>query len=93
MKNKKLKLWEKLPKGGVILEPGSTKKYKTGSWREKIPVRDPKKCINCLLCANFCPENCIKVKNGKISHTDYFYCKGCGICARECPQKAIKMKK
>lgn len=83
---------QNLSKGAVIIEPGSTAKYKTGTWRNQIPILNKKKCKNCLLCANFCPENCIKFKENKISHIDYFYCKGCGICAQECPNKAIAMK-
>ncbi|MEW6407360.1 MAG: 4Fe-4S binding protein [Patescibacteria group bacterium] len=91
--NKKISKNQQWPKGAVIDKPGSTSEYKTGSWRNQIPILDKKKCKNCLLCANFCPENCIKIKEGKISHIDYAYCKGCGICAHECPNKAIVMKK
>lgn len=88
----KLKTWKEIPIGGIIDRPGSSKDYKTGTWRSQTPFLDKKKCRNCLLCANFCPENCIVVKDGKISHIDYQYCKGCGLCAFECPVKAIKMK-
>lgn len=88
-KNKK---WEKLNIGAKIDKPGSSKNYQTGSWRNKIPVHNKKKCDNCGDCVAFCPEDCIIAKNNKISHIDYKYCKGCGICARECPQKAFTMK-
>lgn len=90
---KKLKTSKELPPGGIIIEPGSSRAYNTGSWRTQIPLLDRKKCINCFTCVNFCPEDCIKVKEGKLSHIDYFFCKGCGICARECPVKAIAMKR
>jgi len=79
--------------GGVINKAGSSLDYKTGDWKTFHPEIDFKKCTNCLTCSVFCPENCIKVKQGKISHIDMNYCKGCGICATECPFKAIVMKK
>jgi len=42
-------------------------------------------CENCFI---FCPEGCIKEKDGKFE-IDYDYCKGCLICEEECPVKAI----
>lgn len=87
-----MKKWQDLPSGGNIIEPGSSRKNKTGSWRSQVPILDRKKCTNCMKCVNFCPEPCIMVKKGKISHIDMNYCKGCGICAQECPEGAIKMK-
>jgi len=55
------------------------------------PVWDKNKCVHCGLCAVYCPDNAIPVKDGKRLETNFDYCKGCGICARECPVKAIKM--
>ena len=66
---------------------------KTGSWRVYKPIFDKKKCIKCLRCWIFCPENTIKKeKDGTIS-IDYEYCKGCGICSSECKVKAITMER
>jgi len=80
--------------GGKIEDAGNSKKRNTGKWREGArPEHDAVKCINCLRCVNFCPENAIKVKDGKIISIDYNKCKGCGICANECPVGAIKMIK
>ena len=89
--NKKLSAKE-MPIGGNILTKGSSLEYKTGDWKTYKPVRDKTKCTNCMLCGIYCPENCIKLKDGKIQDPDLDYCKGCGICAKECPFKAITMK-
>ncbi len=88
----KKKGWKEIPKGGLILEAGSSAKYKTGDWRSERPIRDDEKCIHCLLCWIYCPDNAIKVEDGKIKEIDYDYCKGCGVCARECPVDCIEMK-
>lgn len=87
-----MKGWKEIPEGGLILEPGNSMKYKTGSWRAKKPNRDDDKCIHCLVCWAYCPDGAIIVKDGKIDHIDYDYCKGCGICAKECPKEVITME-
>ena len=79
----------KLTAGAVIIEPGSSAKYETGSWRNFCPVVDEKKCTGCGMCWLFCPDSA--VKKGKPATIDLRYCKGCGICANECPFKAIIM--
>jgi pyruvate ferredoxin oxidoreductase delta subunit len=78
---------KEMPLGTVIDSPGCSREYKTGGWRNLIPVRNAEKCTNCLICWIYCPEGCIKVKDGKITEIDLDYCKGCGICAEECPVK------
>ncbi len=96
----KLKTAKQIPIGGKIIEAGNSKEFKTGSWKAKMPVRDKKKCIDCMRCAVFCPDMAIKVKKVKvdgrekmkIDYTDMDYCKGCGICDIECPVKAIRME-
>ena len=89
-KIEELKGWKQIPIGGLILEAGSARHYKTGSWRMRKPVHDEKKCINCLLCWIYCPDSAILVKDGKVVGIDYDHCKGCGICSRECPSKPGK---
>ncbi len=93
MATKKKPGWKELPIGGIILEAGSAKEFKTGDWATKKPVHIPEKCINCLFCWMNCPDNAIIVKDGKVVGIDYDHCKGCGICMYECPVKgkAIKM--
>jgi pyruvate ferredoxin oxidoreductase delta subunit len=75
--------------GAVIRAPGSTSKYKTGSWRVFRPVIDQKKCIKCSTCWRVCPDAAIFVGKGENYRVNYDYCKGCLICARECPADAI----
>lgn len=88
-----LKTWKELPTGGIIEKGGTAKEYNTGSWRTFKPIRDEKKCTNCLLCWIYCPDTSISVKDGKFLEFDYYHCKGCGICAHICPVKCIQMVK
>ena len=70
------------PKVGAVI---------TGVWRIERPVINYDKCIDCLICWMFCPDNAItRLDNDKVE-IEYDYCKGCGICANECPVKAIDM--
>ncbi|MEN6521993.1 MAG: 4Fe-4S binding protein [Armatimonadota bacterium] len=86
--------WHELPKGGLMVEPGSAKSYKTGDWRTERPIWNSEKCISCLVCWMYCPDSSIKVEDGKVVGIDYDHCKGCGICAAECPSRvqAIEMR-
>lgn len=86
------KNWKQIPQGGLIIEAGNAVNYKTGDWRTFRPVRDEKKCTQCMMCWMYCPDSCIIPKDGKIDHTDYDFCKGCGVCAQVCPVKCIEMK-
>ena len=91
-----LKKWNELTSGAVILEAGSSRKFKTGSWRAFRPVWVEEHCIQCMYCWLYCPDMSVTVEDGKMTGFDYEYCKGCGICALECPgkkgNKAIVMK-
>lgn len=89
---KKLKTTKEMPIGTVIDKPGSSLEYETGTWRNYRPVHDPAKCTNCLLCWIYCPDGCIKVRDGKMEGIDLRYCKGCGICAEECPSRRDGIK-
>lgn len=84
--------WKDIPRGGLIVEPGNSEKYETGSWRSVRPLRDENKCTHCLICWVYCPDSSIIVEDDKIQGIDYDHCKGCGICAAECPVSAITMK-
>lgn len=79
--------WQQLDRGPVI--PGGTsREFKTGSWRQDRPVLDLEKCTQCMLCWLYCPDSSILAADGKITGIDLEYCKGCGICASVCPPKA-----
>lgn len=86
------KTWREIPIGGLIVEAGNAKTYKTGDWRSERPIVNKEKCINCFTCFIFCPDSSILVKDGKMAGFDMEHCKGCGICANECPVKCIEMK-
>jgi pyruvate ferredoxin oxidoreductase delta subunit len=79
--------WREMNIGGIVLEPGSSAEYNTGSWRSQRPVHDMDKCTHCLICWVNCPDASIIVKNGRWIEFDYKHCKGCGICASVCPVK------
>lgn len=94
--------WDQIPEGGVVY-PGSSLRYRTGSWRVEKPVIDHSKCIMCRRCWLFCPDDAVlevwreaKGPGGrtvKVKAIDfsYEYCKGCGVCAQVCPTGAIQM--
>lgn len=78
--------------GATILQPGSSKNYKTGDWRTFKPEIDQARCIKCGKCWLNCPDSAIyKDKDGKFQ-VNYDYCKGCLICQKECPVKCISYK-
>ncbi len=83
--------WHELEIGAAVSETGSSRDYKTGSWRSLRPVVDPQGCIRCGVCWLFCPDAAIERAEDGHFRADLEYCKGCGICARECPAGCIKM--
>lgn len=85
-------VWQDLTEGLQIHEPATSGLFETGEWRASTPVVDWDKCRQCLLCAPYCPDSCIPVKEGKREAFDYQHCKGCGICVKACPFGAITMK-
>ena len=54
------------------------------------PVIDPEKCIQCLMCVNFCQHGVYDEVNGTpaVVHPENCveFCRG---CAKICPQEAI----
>ncbi len=84
--------WQELSPGGIVVEPGSTAKLQTGTWRSSTPKLDLEKCTHCMICWIFCPDDSIIVNDLRVEGIDLLHCKGCGICATECPVKAITME-
>jgi len=77
--------WREVNPGGIVLEPGVSVTYNTGSWRTMRPVRDLDQCTQCLICWIMCPDASVTVANSKVIGFDYDHCKGCGICVEQCP--------
>lgn len=84
--------WQELTVGCEIYEGGTSKLTMTGEWRSNKPVWIEEKCKQCMLCAPFCPDSSIPVKDGIRGDFDYDHCKGCGICVKACPFAAIEME-
>lgn len=83
--------WKDVDIGCVVLNPGSSREYKTGDWRSRRPVWEHEKCIKCGVCWNFCPDMSIVQRADGYFTSDLDYCKGCGICAEECWTGCITM--
>lgn len=76
-----------------IMPAGTSKNFKTGTWKFQKPEIDKEKCIGCGICEKFCPEKSIAVnKETKKAEYNPEFCKGCGICADQCLKKAITME-
>ncbi|MBN2105944.1 MAG: 4Fe-4S binding protein [Deltaproteobacteria bacterium] len=52
-------------------------------------IVDPKKCRGSLECIKICPQQAIKLVNGK-AVIDQTKCDGDGICIPACPNGAIQ---
>ena len=74
----------------IFTEPGSSKQYKTGTWRTERPVFKHDTCNDCRICVIVCPDACITGQDN-VYNADLDFCKGCGICAHECPVDDIEM--
>ena len=90
-KNESELTWKDIEVGGIATEPGSARRYETGSWRSQRPTYNHTRCLKCGLCQIYCPEGCIFENDEGGFEASLFHCKGCGICARECPTKVITM--
>jgi 2-oxoacid:acceptor oxidoreductase delta subunit (pyruvate/2-ketoisovalerate family) len=74
----------------ITSAPGSSKAYKTGSWRTLRPIFKHDTCNDCRICVLVCPDACI-FGSDKVYDANLDFCKGCGICAYECPVDDIEM--
>ena len=86
---------------GARAEGGSSMEFNTGSWRAIRPNIELNKCIHCMLCFLYCPDNAVKIVkfsdrlggNPEVIGIDIKHCKGCSICSSVCPVKCITMEK
>ena len=85
--------WQEMTLGGEIAQGATSVATLTGQWRSNRPVYIRENCKQCLLCAPFCPDSSIPVKDGKRDEFDLDHCKGCGICYKICPFGAIDFVK
>ncbi len=76
---------------GAYTEGATSLNNKTGGWRTFKPVLNKDKCVDCMICWLYCPDDSIVVKDGKMIGFDYDYCKGCSVCSNVCPRNAIDM--
>jgi len=84
---------------GARVEGGSSKNFNTGNWRANRPTIEMNKCIHCMMCYLYCPDNSIKIikesakqkGNPEVIGVDLDHCKGCAICSSVCPVKCITM--
>ena len=87
----KLKDWRQIPMGGMIINPPNTQEYNTGTWRTMRPVLNKEKCIHCMQCWLFCPDEAIIVENEEMKGHSLVHCKGCGLCIASCRSGAINL--
>ena len=86
---------------GARAEGGSSVEFNTGSWRALRPNINLDKCIHCMMCFLYCPDNAVKIiknsdkqgGNPEVIGVDLKHCKGCSICSSVCPVKCIVMEK
>jgi len=86
---------------GARAEGGSSAEFNTGSWRAMRPNINLNKCVHCMMCFLYCPDNAVKIikvsdrQNGnpEVIGIDLKHCKGCSICSSVCPVKCITMDK
>jgi len=56
--------------------------------KSPVPSLDAEKCVSCSICARVCPEDAIKMIDGK-PVIDPEKCTRCGICIERCPFDAL----
>jgi 2-oxoacid:acceptor oxidoreductase delta subunit (pyruvate/2-ketoisovalerate family) len=86
-----LKSSNELPVGGAVIRDDAVRPV-TAGWRTGVKPRvDLTRCVNCLLCWVYCPDEAVVVEEMTFRGFDYDVCKGCEICAEMCPEDAIAM--
>jgi 2-oxoacid:acceptor oxidoreductase delta subunit (pyruvate/2-ketoisovalerate family) len=86
-----LRDWQELEQGAVVVRDPRVQPQ-TGGWRTGLrPELELARCVDCLLCWLYCPDNAVVVANGAVVGIDLDLCKGCEICEERCPVGAIAM--
>jgi NADH-quinone oxidoreductase chain I len=87
---------EQIVKRPITLQYPSEKRTPSPQWRGNLKLYR-EKCTSCMICVNYCPNNCIYIKYNvgddkkrKLeSYTvDMGLCMYCGICTDVCPFSA-----
>ena len=74
----------------IIYAAANSGGAQTGLWRTERPVINREACKHCWwVCATYCPDNALRVRDDGTPEIDYEHCKGCMICAAQCPSHAI----
>ncbi len=77
---------------GAMIRPDDYPVPLTGGWRMgKKPAVHLDRCVNCLLCWQFCPDGAVIIQGNMFLGFDYDFCKGCEICDAVCPTQAVHM--
>ena len=89
--------WIDVPAEGVglaspaIYAAANSVEVRTGLWRTMRPIIDYELCNRCAwVCASFCPDSAIAVRDDGYPEIDLDHCKGCMICVAQCPPHAIE---
>lgn len=56
--------------------------------RKKLVI-EPAWCKGCGICAAFCPQKALEIRNEKVVLRDDEACVACGLCELRCPDYAI----
>ncbi len=79
-------------RAGAMIRPDDYPVPLTGGWRMgKKPAVFLNRCVNCLLCWQFCPDDAVVLEGNTFLGFDYAFCKGCEICDAVCPTQAVVM--
>jgi len=83
--------YKREPKTSLAIIPGALRRYIDWLFAA-YPSVIYNKCVGCGECAEACPENTIKIENGK-AVINYKKCIRCYCCQEMCPITAIEVKK
>ncbi|MCI1208612.1 MAG: EFR1 family ferrodoxin [Treponema sp.] len=83
--------WHDIPVYSTLLSSIYNNQKKAEKWIKMFPKKVTDKCINCGICIELCPKNCID-PNSKHIKEDSSECILCQRCLEYCPRNAIELK-